>query len=131
MMSNREGFSLVEVLAAVIIMAIIMTSLSGLTFMTARQAVRADNTMVREAAALETVNRFATLPYASLAAAAGCDSAGGPGNWYQRCATVTSLGNARRVDIVTTPMQRGIPATTVTLIRNPPATGNPLCSPSC
>lgn len=131
MTSNREGFSIVEVLAAVIIMSIILTTLGGLTFITARQAVRADNTMVREAASLELANRFATMPFANLNASAGCDSVGGVNNWYRRCAAVTGTGNVRQIVVTTTPMQRGIPASTVTIVRNAPASGNPLCSPSC
>ena len=130
-MKNREGFSIVEVLAAVIIMSIILTVLGGLTFFTAQQAVRADNTMVREAASLEMVNRFATMPFANVDASAGCDSTGGANNWYQRCAVVAGAGNLRTITITTTPMQRNIPASTVTIVRNAPASGNPLCTPSC
>jgi prepilin-type N-terminal cleavage/methylation domain-containing protein len=131
MKSNQDGFSIIEVIIAMVLLAIIMTTLGGLTFATARQAVRADNTMLREAASLEIVNRFATMPYANVAAAAGCDSVGGVNNWYRRCATVQTAAGGLRVNIVTTPLQRNIAATTVTVVRNAPASPSPLCTPSC
>lgn len=131
MKSNQEGFSLVEVLVALVLMAIIVTSLGGLTFATARQAVWADNAMTRQAASVEAVNRFTSLPYAQLAASAGCEDVGRPNNLYRRCVTVTPVGNALRVNIETTPLQRGIPASVVTIMRNAPPPPNPLCTTGC
>lgn len=131
MKKTQEGFSIVEVVVALVLMSIILTTLGGLTFTTARQAVVADNAMVRQAATVEMVNRFASMPYAQLTASAGCDSVGGVNNYYRRCATVTPFGSALQVTVVTTPMQRGIPASTVTLVRSSPPTSNPLCTIGC
>src|SRR5690606_18612817 len=57
-MSNGEGCGIVEVVVAMVLLAIIMTTLGGLTFATARQAVVADQAMARQAVALQTVNRL-------------------------------------------------------------------------
>jgi prepilin-type N-terminal cleavage/methylation domain-containing protein len=130
-MKNQEGFSIMEVLVALIIMSIILTTLGGLTFVTAQQSVRADNSMVRQAASLEMVNRFATMPYNSVAASAGCDTVGTLNNRYERCAVVSASGNALRVNVTTTPLQRGIPASVVSLVRNAPPIQNPLCTSGC
>jgi prepilin-type N-terminal cleavage/methylation domain-containing protein len=131
MKTQQDGFTLVEVVIAMVLMAIILTALGGLTFATARQAVVADNQMEREAASLELVNRYAAMPYAALTAGTACDSAGSDNNWYRRCATVTTLGGAKQILIETTPEQRGIAPSTVTLIRNAPPGVSPLCTIGC
>lgn len=131
MKTQQDGFTLVEVVIALVLMAVILTTLGGLTFVTARQAVVADNTMEREAASLEMVNRYASMPFNQLAMGIACDSAGTTNNWYRRCATVTALGSARQIVIQTTPEQRGVAPATVTLIRNPPPAASPLCATSC
>jgi prepilin-type N-terminal cleavage/methylation domain-containing protein len=131
MKKQQDGFTLVEVVIALVLMAVILTTLGGLTFVTARQAVVADNTMEREAASLELVNRYATMPFNQLALGTACDSAGTTNNLYRRCVTVTPLSTARRVVIVTTPEQRGVAPSTVTLVRNPPPSASPLCVSSC
>ena len=76
MKAQQQGFTLVEVVIALVLMAIILTTLGGLTFVTARQAVVADNTMEREAASLEMVNRYAAMPFNQLTVGTACDSAG-------------------------------------------------------
>lgn len=131
MKTQQDGFTLVEVVIALVLMAIILTTLGGLTFVTARQAVVADNSMEREAASLDLVNRYATMPFNDLTTGQVCDSAGSTNNWYRRCATVTPLGTARQVVIETTPEQRDVAASIVTLIRNPPPAASPLCVSSC
>lgn len=131
MKAQQQGFTLVEVVIALVLMAIILTTLGGLTFVTARQAVVADNTMEREAASLEMVNRYAAMPFNQLTVGTACDSAGSTNNWYRRCATVSTLGGARRIVIETTPEQRGIAPSTVTIIRNAPPAASPLCTFGC
>jgi prepilin-type N-terminal cleavage/methylation domain-containing protein len=126
-MKNREGFTLVEVVVAMVMLAIIMTSLAGLTYATARQAIVADNAMASQAVALQTVNRFATLPYANLAAEAGCDTLGTTNRRFRTCVTLSGATNATRIQIVTTPLQHNVAASTMRLIRAAPATSNPLC----
>jgi prepilin-type N-terminal cleavage/methylation domain-containing protein len=131
MRTRQDGFTLVEVVIALVLMAIILTTLGGLSFTIARQAVIADNTAATQAASLDMVNRLTALPYAQLTAGTVCDSAGSVNNWYRRCATITPSGNGMRVDVVTTPEQRGVPPHAVTLIRNAPPAQNPLCTLGC
>lgn len=127
MMQNREGFGIVEVVVAMVMLAIIVTSLAGLTYASARQSIIADNAMARQAVALQTVNRFATMPYANLAGAAGCDTVGSANREFQTCVTLSAATNAMRVQIVTTPLQHNMAASTMRIIRAAPVTSNPLC----
>ena len=127
MMKNREGFTLVEVVVAMVLLAIIVTSLAGLTYATARQSIVADNSMARQAVALQMVNRFATMPYANIATSAGCDTVGATNRRFERCVTLSSATNATRIQITTRPLQNRVSASTMRLIRAAPATSNPLC----
>jgi prepilin-type N-terminal cleavage/methylation domain-containing protein len=127
-MKPQDGFTIVEVIVALVMMAVILTSLGGLTYATASQAIFASDATTREAASLETMNRLATLPYADLPSAVGCETIGGKNNQYQRCVTMTTSGSLTRIRIVTTPLQRKASAVTVQLVRTEPPTGNPLCT---
>jgi prepilin-type N-terminal cleavage/methylation domain-containing protein len=116
MNARREGFTLVEVVVAIIMLGIILTTLAGLTWATARQAVRN--------------NRYSSMPYADISALTGsttCSMVGSSNNTYQRCVTVTAATRGLQVQVVTTPQQRGLPATSTQFMRATPAIPNPLC----
>ena len=55
------------------VLAIILTALAGLTYTTARQAVRNTDSTTLQAASVAMVNRFTALPYASLSASGGSE----------------------------------------------------------
>jgi prepilin-type N-terminal cleavage/methylation domain-containing protein len=134
MTGNREGFSLMEVVVSIVLLSIILTGLAGMTFATAQQAVFTTNTAARQALSLELVNRYATLPYDSLAnyATMRCDSVGTTNDRYRRCVRSTTGSNQSAVEITVTPLQRDTSGTTVRLVRmGNAALHNPFCSPSC
>lgn len=120
---------MVEVVIALVIMAIIVTMLAGLTYATARQSIVADNAMARQAVALQTINRFATLPYANIAAAATppCDTVGVTNRRFERCVSLTPGTNATIIQVVTTPLQHNVPSSTMQIVRSAPPSSNPLC----
>lgn len=127
MTNNREGFGLVEVVVAMVMMTIIMSTLGGLTYASARQSIIADNAMASQAVALQTVNRLATMPYGNLLAAGGCDTIGTANREFESCVTLSGATNATGIRVVTTPLQHNVPSSTMRLIRSAPATSNPLC----
>lgn len=131
MTGQREGFTIMEVIVSIVLVAIILTTLAGLTFATAQQAVFAGDATKREAASLAMLNRLATLPYEQLAGAAGCRTVGSANDSYTLCVTVSSEGNAARVNVTTTPLQRLAKPTTVEIVRMGPPAKNPFCDPSC
>lgn len=125
---RQDGFTIIEVLVAVILMSIVLVTLGGLTYATASQAIYASDASTSQAASLGTVNRLSTLPFNDLAGAAGCEKLGSGNNQYERCVTVTTTGSLARIQVVTTPQQRNAHTTTVNLVRTRPPTGNPLCT---
>jgi prepilin-type N-terminal cleavage/methylation domain-containing protein len=125
---RQDGFTIIEVLVAVVLMSIILVTLGGLTYATASQAIYASDASTSQAASLGMVNRLSTLPFNDLAGAAGCETLGSGNNKYERCVTVTMTGMLARIQVVTTPQQRNAHTTTVNLVRTRPPTGNPLCT---
>jgi prepilin-type N-terminal cleavage/methylation domain-containing protein len=131
---RREGFSLLEVIVAVVLLGIVLTTLAGLTFATARQAIGTGAMTQRQATSLELVNRFSTLPYDSLAnyAAPHCDTTQAGANRFRRCVSTTSAGAMTTVQVTVTPLQHDTSPDVARLFRmmaTPPA--NPLCTPTC
>jgi prepilin-type N-terminal cleavage/methylation domain-containing protein len=129
MNARRDGFSMVEVLLAMTLLAIILTSMAGFTFTTARSAIVAGDATAREALMLETVNRFDALPFDQLVAQAGCTTLGPARNAYRRCVDVTVAANdaSATVVVTVTPQQRGVPATSTRFLRPGPPPPSPLC----
>lgn len=126
-MSNRDGFTIVEVVISMVMLAIILTTLAGLTYATTRQAIIANDANAREAAALELVNYLSAAPRDSILGRVGCDTTGTTRALYQRCTTVASNPQRDSISVVTTPLQRGVPPTSHSLVRRRAST-NPLCS---
>ncbi|HEX6693568.1 MAG TPA: prepilin-type N-terminal cleavage/methylation domain-containing protein [Longimicrobiales bacterium] len=127
---RREGFSLVEVVVTMVILAVIVMSLAALTGYTAQQSLRAANATGRQAVALQEANRVAALPYTALpATASGCSNVTIGLLTYQRCYTVTTGTRFRDVMVVITPQRAGTFADTVRIRRVINATPNPLNTP--
>jgi prepilin-type N-terminal cleavage/methylation domain-containing protein len=126
----REGFSLVEVVVTMVILAVIVMSLAALTGYTAQRSLLAANTTGRQAVALQEANRVAALPYTALpATASGCSNVTIGQLVYQRCFTVTTGTRFRDVMVVITPQRAGTYADTVRVRRVINSVPNPLNTP--
>ena len=128
--SARPGISLVEIVVALTLLAVVLTSLAGLTVTAGRGAVRVAGGGYREGILTQEINRMSAVPFASLPAAAGCQTVAGGTFPHTRCVTVASINTRlRRVTIAVTPAQPGITPDTVVLDRSNPPTFNPLSIP--
>jgi len=127
MKGKREGFTIIEAVVAMVILSIVLTTLARLMYITAQTSIRSKDFMKRDGYALEMMNRLDALPYASIPASY-CETVGTVRDQYQRCATVTTVGQRRNVVIVTTPLQRNTAAVTYQFSRSAPPLANPLCT---
>jgi len=126
MKNRQDGFTIMEVMISVVILGIVLTTLAGLVYASAVQAVRAQDTTTRTGITLEMVNRYSTLPFANLTS--GCQTTGKPRAMYNKCATVVNnSGNQRTVTITVKPLQRDTTTETVVFIRSLRNSSNPLC----
>jgi len=118
---QRSGFTLIEVLVAMILLAIVLTMLASFSMGTATQIVKLSRSDVRQALTLREVNRLTALPYDSLPAATGCRSVTIANLAHTSCVTVTNGTRNRTVLVVVTPQWSGTYADTVVIQRAAPA----------
>lgn len=130
MMARREGFTIVEVIVAMVVLAVLLTMMGGLTFSVSRQSLRNATVAQGQAFSMELVNRYSTLPFTSLQNYTDTVTVGK--NRYARRAQVTTHGDSTVVVLTTVPLQHQAPQVQVRLVRSRNAAAqNPLCSPSC
>lgn len=127
----RDGFTLVEVIVAMTLLAGILLSLAAMTFSTAQRALDIQATNSRQSVMLQEVNRLNALPWASLAGAAGDSVMSSGHEEFNRRVTVATAGRTATVQVILTSTRGGTFADTVTFTRSDPPTSNPLCFPSC
>jgi prepilin-type N-terminal cleavage/methylation domain-containing protein len=120
---NRRGVSLIEVMVALTLFGLIATVHTVATMRYGLRTRVAAIGAARAAAVSTAVDLFSTMPRASIAAAAGCtDVEENIHYYYQRCVTVSAVtATITRIEIVITPVNTALAATTVTVDR---VTGN-------
>jgi prepilin-type N-terminal cleavage/methylation domain-containing protein len=123
----RGGFSLVEVVASLVLLAIVLVALAGLTFRTAQRSALLADSSARQALLLQEINRMTVVPFDNLPGQVGCDSLHtGPHSVY-RCVSVTDVSaGARMVTVVMRSPREPNRPDSVSFLRARDATGNPL-----
>jgi prepilin-type N-terminal cleavage/methylation domain-containing protein len=126
-MRNRQGVTLVELLVAMVLLAVLLTSVAALTFEAARSSITVAGEQYRQGVTLEAVNRLTAVRFSSLPAGTTCQTTTTGTFPHTLCVRVASAGlYSKQVQVVVTPAQPGVRPDTVTFIRaNPPMT-NPL-----
>ena len=134
--SRREGFSLVEVIVAMVMLAVVVSSLAMLTTLTAQRSLDLANHTGRQALTLAETNRIASMKYDTIAQlAAGCDTISLDARLqYRRCLSFTQGTRFREVRAIITPLRTGtgaflIYADTISVRRVADAVSNPLFTP--
>lgn len=127
LLKNRDGVTLVELMVAMVMLAVMLTSVAGLTFEAARRSIVTTGENYRQAAMLEEVNRMTAEPYHNLAVGSVCRTVTTGVFPHSRCATITSTGlYSKEVTLIVTPTQRGVLPDTVVFTRARAPLTNPL-----
>ncbi|HXY68716.1 MAG TPA: prepilin-type N-terminal cleavage/methylation domain-containing protein [Gemmatimonadales bacterium] len=71
---SARGFTLVEIMMAVVIFSVVILSLVGLSYRVAKYSTRATDQALGMSALLAKVDRAATIPFDSLPTLVGCDT---------------------------------------------------------
>lgn len=127
----RAGFSLVELLVAVVLVSIVMAGLFPVTFKVALQSRQANVTTQRDATAAAEVEKVTATAFTNLAAGTTCTTFSAAAFPHTRCVTVTDLSTSRkRVTVVITPLNgSGVEPDTSIVERSAGKSGNPLNLP--
>ena len=127
---NREGLSLVELLAAITLLGLVLASVAGLSVEAAQRAEVLSGQGRRQAAMAEEINRLTAIPFTQLATGTTCRSYSNPGFQHTRCVTVNFINTMNRwIQVIVTPTQPGLGPDTVVFVRANPPTLNPLSIP--
>ena len=98
MTRRRSGFTLVEIMMAVVIFSVVILSLEGLSFRVSQSSTRATDQALNMAALLSKVDRAAMTPFGSLSTIATCDTTVSGLYQVYGCTTVDSI--APRLDSI-------------------------------
>ena len=102
--TRRAGFTLVEVLISITILAIGVLALGRLMARSARTANAASSVSYQTTVMAAEAARFDAIPFTQLAAGTTCDTVAGPPLPRIRCVTITNINTKlRRVSVVLTP----------------------------
>ena len=132
MMRKRQGFSLVEVMVAMTLLAIVMMSLAKMS-VTVATIGRTNDLVAKRTAALQMeANKLGAMPFDSLATFSTTTKTFTKGTFsYSRRLVITPLGTSRdSIKIVVIPTANTAKKDSVTIIRSKPLT-NALCTSGC
>lgn len=122
-----RGFTLVEIIVAMMILSFTLAGFAGVTFQYLRRVQTLDARVMQFALMGEQAQRLTVLPFDSLDSRAGCTTFTGGTLPRTRCITVTTVNNGRKqVQVVITPTNTALKPDTLTFHRTKPPY-NALC----
>lgn len=126
--SARPGFSLIEIVVSMTILAIVLLALSGLAASAAERATNNDLTLKRDAALQLEASKLGAMPFSSLATMSTADATfTNDGFSYTRELTRTAGTNRYTITITIVPTQDPGNTASITFDRSDPPSGTPLC----
>lgn len=118
-----EGFILLEVLIAMVLLGLVLSSLAGMMYAVSRRAITSTGYAYRNAVLLREVNRLEALPFDSLGVGSTSVTVGDKPYPHTRVVSVASPGpTIKKVTLVITPVNQLYRPDTVSFTRTLPAT---------
>lgn len=127
---NKRGFSLIEVMVAIVLLAVVLLSLAPVTLSMARQTRLATTITQRTAVLAGEVDRLTAVDFTSLpAVGTACTSFSLSGFPHTKCITVADVNaKTKQIMVIVTPTN-GAAADTTIFERSKGGGSNPLYSP--
>ena len=127
--SRRRGFTLIEVIVSMILLAIAVSSLGGLTHSISQSSIKVTGAAYRNGVLMQEVNRMIALPYDSLAVGTMSFSVSSGNYPHSRAITVAEPApKVKTVKIVVTPTNALYKPDTVNFTRTNAKTSKVLCT---
>ena len=124
---RRSGFILLEVLVAMVILAIVLSSIAAMSFAVSKRSINASGSSYRNSVLLQEVNRLEALPFDSLLAGTTSVTESAMPYPHTRVVTITAPSTStRQVKVVITPSNSLYRPDSVLFTRTLPATTNAL-----
>lgn len=127
----RNGFVLAEVIVAMVLLAVAVSSLAGLVYSVSRSGIKTTGDAYKNGVLMHEVNRLEALPYDSIATGSFTYSVSSGSYPHSRVITVAEpLVNIKTVKVVITPVNPKYKPDTVRFTRTRARTSKVLCT-SC
>lgn len=123
----RRGFSLIEVIVAMVLLAIAVSSLAALTYSVSRSSIKVTGAAYANGVLMHEVNRLIALPFDSVTNGYASVSTGP----YQHTRVITvgqPAANVKTVQVVVTPTNPVFKPDTVKFTRTNARTTKVLCT---
>ena len=126
---TRKGFVIVEIIVAMVLLGIAISSLAALLYTISQSGMVATGNAYRNGVLMSAVNTYEGLPYDSVATGTRSDSVGTGPYPNKRTVVVTEpvVGVVKNITIVIKPTNPKYKPDTVTFIRTKARTSKVLC----
>ncbi|MEA2707025.1 MAG: hypothetical protein QOH22_1813 [Gemmatimonadaceae bacterium] len=128
--TQRKGFVIVEVIVAMILLAVAVTSLAAMMYSVSQSGMKATGAAYRNGVLMQEVNRLEGLPYDSIPTGSVTTSVSTAPYPHSRVVTVTEpiVQTFKTVKVVITPTNVKYKPDTVTFTRTKARTMQTLCT---
>ena len=126
---HRKGFVIVEIIVAMVLLAIAISSLAALLYTISQSGMVATGNAYRNGVLLSAVNTFEGIPYDSIAVGTQSSSVSTAPYPNTRTVTVTEpvVGVVKNIKVIIAPTNPKYKPDTVTFIRTKARTSHVLC----
>jgi prepilin-type N-terminal cleavage/methylation domain-containing protein len=127
---NRKGFVLVEIIVAMILLAIAVSSLAALMYSVSQQGMVASGNAYRNGVLMDQVNKLEGLPYDSVTVGTTSTAVTSGTYPHTRVVTVTepAVQTLKLIKVIVTPTNTKLKPDTVTFTRTKAKTSKVLCT---
>ena len=127
---SRKGFVLVEVIVAMVLLAVAVSSLAALVYSVSHSGIRTSGDAYKNGVLMQEVNRLEGVPYDSIPAVTTIDNVSSPQYSYKKTIKVTNVQDnvIKSILIKIEPTNPQFKADSVTFIRTKSRTSRVLCT---
>ncbi len=126
----RKGFALIEVIVAMVLLAVAVSSLAALMYSVSQNGMKATANAYRNGVLMHEVNRLEGIPYDSIAIGSSSVSVSAMPYPHTRVITVTEpvARTIKSITVVITPVNAKFKPDTVSFVRTRARTSRALCT---
>jgi len=129
---GRKGFVLVEVIVAMVLLAVAVSSLAGLVYSVSRSGIKTSGDAYKNGILMQEVNRLEGIPYDSIAVGTQTYTVSTGTYAHTRSIFVSEpvVQRVKSIKVVVTPVNTSFKPDTVVFVRTKAKTSKVLCT-SC
>lgn len=125
---RRQGFALIEVIVAMVLLAVAVSSLAALVGSVSHSGIKTTGDAYRNGVLMNEVNRLEGIPYDSISTSSVTVSTGSYPHTRVMTVTETVPNVIKSIKVVVTPVNKNYKADSVSFIRTKARTSKVLCT---